>query len=99
MRKAKTVAKIPFLAPDVETRIIPAPTDGWDAISPLAEMDPKRAPILDNWVVRPGYVELRKGFAPWALVGTEPVETLMVYRSPTDETLFAAVGSEIYDAS
>ena len=44
MRKSKTVAKVSFLSPDVETKIIPSPTDGWDAISPLAEMDPKRAP-------------------------------------------------------
>lgn len=99
MRKTKTVQKVPFLAPDVETKIIPAPTDGWDAISPLAEMDPKRAPILKNWVPRPGYVEVRQGFFPYNKTGTSPVETIMVYRSPTIETMFAAAGSVIYDVS
>ena len=49
MRKAKTTQKITYLAPDVQTKVVPAPVDGWDAISPLAEMDPKRAPILNNW--------------------------------------------------
>lgn len=99
MRKVKSLAKVQYLAPDVSTKIIPSPTDGWDAISPLAEMDPKRAPILDNWVPRPGYVELRKGYTAWAKVSTSPTETLMVYRSPTGETLFAASGTSIYDVS
>src|ERR1700722_4262998 len=99
MRKSKTVSKIPFLAPEVETKIIPAPTDGWDAISPLAEMDPKRAPILQNWVPRPGYVEVREGYYPWSFTQNAPVETLMIYRDPSTETMFAAAGSIIYDAS
>lgn len=98
MRKSKTTQKIPFLAPDVVTKVIPSPTDGWDAISPLAEMDPKRAPILDNWVARPGYVELRGGYLPFAsVIADSPVESLMVYRSPSAEKMFAAAGGSIYD--
>lgn len=97
MRKSKTVQKVQFLAPDTETKIVPAPTDGWDAISPLAEMDPKRAPILQNWIPRPGFVELRGGCIPFSQLGSVvPVETLMVHRSPSTETLFAAAGSDIY---
>lgn len=100
MRKTKTVEKIPYPAPDVVTKMIPAPTDGWDAISPLATMDPKRAPILDNWVCRPGFVELRGGFQPFNhTLSTSPVESLMVYRSPTAEFLFAAAGGSIYNVS
>jgi hypothetical protein len=99
MRKTRTIAKVPFLAPDVETKIIPSPTDGWDAISPLAEMDPKRAPILENWVPRPGYVEVRQGYYPWNMPGTSPVETIMVYRDPLGETMFAAAGTTISDVS
>lgn len=109
MRKAKPAnpytyslinAKVPFLAPDVQTKVIPSPVEGWDAISPLAEMDPKRAPILNNWVPRPGYVELRGGYIPYA--GTSsvaPVESLMVYRPPGTNQMFAASGSQIYDVS
>lgn len=99
MRKAKTVAKIPYLAPDVEAKVIPSPTDGWDQISPLAEMDPKRAPILTNWVPRPGFVEARQGSFIWTNLGSSPVETLMTYRSPTGQTLFAASGNEIFNVS
>lgn len=101
MRKAKTTEKISFTAPQVQTKVIPAPTDGWDAISPLASMDPKRAPILNNWVPRPGWVELRGGFYPWQfrLPGSLPVETLMCYRALGTEILFAASGSVIYNVS
>lgn len=100
MRKSKSVEKVPFLAPDVTTKVIPAPTDGWDAISPLAEMDPKRAVILDNWVPRPGYVEIRGGYAPFSsTLGTSPVETLMVYHAPASEKLFAASSTKIYEAT
>jgi len=101
MRKTATVQKVPFLAPDVVTKVIPSPTDGWDAISPLAEMDPKRAAILINWVPRPGYVELRGGYLSFSSLDpvTAAVETLMVYRSPTGEKLFAASDAHIFDVS
>lgn len=109
MRKAKPVSpyqyalpnsKVPFLAPDVITKVIPSPVEGWDAISPLAEMDPKRAPILNNWVPRPGYVELRGGYIPFAGIPTQiPIETLMVYRPPGTNAMFAAAGGSIYDVS
>jgi hypothetical protein len=100
MRKVKTLFKAPFSAPDVVTKGISAPTDGLDAISPLADMDPKRAPILTNWVPRPGWVELRAGFQPWTqFVTSLPVETLMAYRAPTGEKLHAASGGKIFDVS
>lgn len=100
MRKSQTTQKTQFLAPDVQTKAIPSPTDGWDAISPLAEMDPKRAPILQNWVPRPGFVELRGGYIPFAFTQTvHPVETLMIYRSATKEQMFAACNGQIFDAS
>ena len=109
MRHAKPVdpsryagpnSKVPYLAPDVLTKVIPAPVEGWDAISPLAEMDPKRAPILQNWVPRPGYVELRAGFVPFSGGGSTPVETLMVYRPAAGhQKMFAASSNTIYDVS
>jgi hypothetical protein len=101
MRKTGTVQKLTTPAPDVQTKVVPAPTDGWDAISPLASMDPKRAPILNNWIPRPGWVELRSGYFPWVFLDstTTPVETLMVYRALGNEIMFAAAGSVIYDVS
>jgi hypothetical protein len=101
MRKATTVQKVGFPAPDVQSKVVPVPTDGWDAISPLASMDPKRAPILNNWIPRPGWVELRGGYFPWVFLAenTTPVETLLVRRAQGGEQMFAAVGSKIYDVS
>lgn len=101
MRKAQTVQKVGVPSPDVVSKVVPAPTDGWDAISPLASMDPKRAPILNNWIPRPGWVELREGYFPWVILPsqTTPVETLMVRRAEGLEQMFAAAGSNIYDVS
>lgn len=101
MRKVSSVQKVAVPAPDVITKVVPVPTDGWDAISPLASMDPKRAPILNNWIPRPGWVELRQGYFPWSflLSRTVAVETLMVRRAQGGEKMFAAAGSVIYDVS
>ncbi len=101
MRKAQSISKIPTPAPDVISKVVPVPTDGWDAISPLASMDPKRAPILNNWIPRPGWVELRGGYFPWTFLNTltVPVETLMVRRAEGAEQMFAAQGGSIYNVS
>lgn len=102
MRKVtpQALGKIPYPLPDVVTKVVPSPTEGWDAISPLSSMDPKRAPILDNWVPRPGWVELRQGRSPWYFgLADAAVETLMIYRSPTTQKMFAACGTAIYDVS
>lgn len=106
MRKVsgQALQKQPFPLPDCVTKAIPSPTDGWDALSPLALMDPKRAPILTNWVPRPGWVELRAGYNIWATTGAtyltgQPVETLAIYRAKTTETMFAASNGKFYDVS
>src|SRR5215475_9637308 len=104
MRKAQPTQKEQFSQPDTITKIVPSPTDGWDALSPLASMDPKRAPILQNWVPRPGWVELRGGYNIWATTGPDylsgqPVESLICYRALAAEQLFAASGGVIYNVS
>ncbi len=101
MKKSRSVQKVTIPAPDVLSKVVPAPTDGWDAISPLASMDPKRAPILNNWIPRPGWVELRTGFLQWISLPsmTTPVESLMVRRAEGIEQMFAASGSSIFDVS
>jgi hypothetical protein len=87
---------------DVAIKIVPAPVGGWDAISPLAVMDPKYANALTNWTPRTGWVEIRGGYNPWAQgISTSPVNTLMCYRQPLSgiETLFASTGSVIWNVS
>lgn len=79
---------------------LPAPTEGWDTSSPLAEMSPKRAITLDNWFPQAEYVEIRKGFKlhrPTSV--TEPVETLIVYNGVLGSKLFAAADGKLYEVT
>jgi hypothetical protein len=81
---------------------IPAPVEGWDAVSPLAQMDPKRAIVLDNWFPQPGYIEVRNGAQSRSTSGdTDPVETLVAYNGLTTSSnrLFAIAGGVVFDAS
>jgi hypothetical protein len=79
---------------------IPAPVDGWDDSSPLSNMDPKRAVILDNWYPQPGYVELRKGWSEHSdTTETVPVQSLMAYHGAGNNALFAASNATIYDVT
>jgi hypothetical protein len=102
MRKIQARPKAPFAQPETTPIAIPAPISGWNAIDPLANMDPKYAPILINWVPRTSWIELRAGYNAWCqeLGGNNPVETLMGYR-PVGGTqfLFAAAGGSIYNVS
>ena len=91
-----------YLDKDVAIKFVPAPTGGWDAISPLAAMEPKYAVTLTNWVPRTGWCELRGGYNPWCqgLGSDSAVETLMAYRPNTgQQKLFAAAGTVIADVS
>lgn len=103
MRKiTQAIRKPPVTQEETQPVPIPAPVGGWNAIDPLAAMDPKYAPILINWVPRTAWVELRAGYNSWCqgLGSNSPVETLMCYR-PQGGTqfLFAASGGNIYDVS
>ncbi len=94
MRKTQSLDKVTYPAPDVVTKAIPAPTEGWDQISPLADMSPQRAPIMDNFVPRPGFIEIRKGFRAWVTSTlNSPIETLMVYEQPTTVAMYAMTAS------
>lgn len=80
---------------------IPAPVKGLDAISPLAEMDPEYATVLDNLFCQPGYLELRRDRILHANLGlpTTPVESVMAYNGAGSEKLFAAAGGQIVDVT
>ena len=79
---------------------MPAPTGGWDAVSPIANMPKDRAIVLDNWFPTPIDVRMRRGFSSFATsLGSGVVETVMPYNAPvnSDEKFFAAANSIIYD--
>jgi hypothetical protein len=65
-------------------------------------MPAENAVILDNFIPRAGYVELRKGYVPWQEGLPLPTESLMVWRGGTalvPDEIFAAAGGSIYDVS
>lgn len=86
-----------------ESRFLPIPTGGLDAISPLTSMPPDRAIILDNWFPQLRYIEIRRGHiqhADTAEAG-EPVESIMAYNAAagSDDKLFAACNGKIFDVT
>lgn len=92
--------KLPIFQQDVESKPAPVPTKGWDAISPLSNMEPDYAVVLDNAVPRPTWVEIRGGSSVWAQGLGDQVESLLVYRpAEAAEEMFAAAGTQIFDVS
>lgn len=89
----------PIRPPDTKVYSVPAPVGGWDAQSALADMPEDRAVILDNFIPRPGFIELRRGSAaqvPAFADGTP--STMMVWRGSAEQ-LLACVGGKIYDVT
>src|SRR5580658_3257659 len=84
----------------VLARQIPAPIGGWDAQSPLAAMPIQNAVILDNWIPRAGFVEIRRGFVPQQTGTPGPVESLMAFRGgPGGNALFAAAAGKLFNVT
>lgn len=79
---------------------IPVPIEGWDAISPVAAMSPKRAFRLTNWFPQPSWVEVRKGHVKYSNTGTGlPVETVADYQGVSTRELFAASNGKIFNST
>lgn len=78
----------------------PPPVKGWNTRDSLAAMQPGFATLLDNWIPRPAWLEMRKGAADHLTGVTGDVETLMAYKPASGAgKLFAAAGTGIYDAT
>lgn len=100
VRSQLSTAVAPRRGYDAKGASIPAPVEGWDAISPIAAMSPKRAVQLDNWFPQPDWVEVRRGHVKHSNTGSGlPVETLAKYQGPSSRALFAASGTTIYDVT
>lgn len=104
MRFTEAAQRKVLLRSDIKTASLPAPVEGWDAISGLADMPIKRAVQLDNWVPRPGWIEPRRGYIAWATdCGSDstPVETIMSFyaASTAANQMFAVAGGTFYDTT
>lgn len=84
-----------------KTTSIPAPVKGLNARDAIAQMDPTYALVLDNMFCTPTTVDIRGGTADWS-TGIGPgtaVETVTHYTGLTNQLLFAAAGTKIYDVT
>jgi hypothetical protein len=79
--------------------LLPAPTQGWDTETPVAELPQTRARTFDNWVTRGVALEMRAGYTEHVTGITDPVETLMAYNAGGSSTLFAAAGDSIFNVT
>lgn len=81
---------------------LPAPVEGWDASTPLSDMSPKRAILLDNWFPTPTDVRVRRGYQVHSAgMGSKVVDSLLVYHGLMASTsrLFAATDGKIFDVT
>lgn len=82
-----------------KTASVPAPIGGWNARDPLGNMSATDAITLENWWPLPYDVMVRKGYTQFSTGLPAQVETLMVYASPSAQSLFAISNKAIYDAT
>src|SRR5690348_2924822 len=81
---------------------IPAPVGGWNARDSLAAMDPRDAPIMDNFFPDTTVVRLRGGsdaFATGVGSGTSAVESLIAYANGLTSNLLAAANNSLFQVT
>lgn len=78
---------------------LPAPTQGWDTDTPVAELPLTRCRKLENWVPKGVALEMREGHSDHVTGISSAVETLMGYAAGATSALFAAAGTSIYNVT
>lgn len=81
------------------TASLAAPTGGWNAKDPLANMRPDQAILLDNWFPRTTDVVLREGAEYHVTDMTSPTKSLMAFNGTLTRALFAATDLGIFDVT
>lgn len=74
---------------------IPAPVGGWNSRDPLSAMPPTDAVVMQNFIPRAGYVEMRTGFAEHS--AQTSVQTLAVWGGATGQKMIGARSNGLYD--
>lgn len=86
-----------------QSKKLPVPTGGLNAVSPLTEMPPEDAILLDNWFPQLRWIEIRRGHVEHCdtTVAGEAIESLMAYNAEagSNDKLFAAVTTTIRDVT
>lgn len=78
---------------------LPAPTQGWDTETPIAELPQTRARTLDNWLPDGVSIRIRKGVDGHVTGLGAAVESLMPYNAGATQTLFGAAGTSVYNVT
>jgi hypothetical protein len=81
------------------TASVASPIGGWNARDSIANMPPLDAVTLNNFWPTPTDVQLRLGYSEFCTGITGQVNSLMNYAGVSQQKLFAAAGTNIYDAS
>lgn len=86
-----------------KSKMLQIPTGGLDAISPLTNMPPQNAIVLDNWFPNLKWIEIRRGHVEHCDTTNagDPVESLMAYNAVAgaNDKLFAACSGDIIDVT
>lgn len=81
----------------------PSPVGGWNARDSLAAMNPKDAVVLDNFMPKTSYCEIRGGYTPDAASATGMTgngKTLCVYNGQNgNDKMFCSTASGVFDVS
>jgi hypothetical protein len=80
---------------------IPAPVLGWYTASSIAESPPGTALVIENFFCEANALRMRRGSQEHAtgLNAALPVETLALYTSGTQEEMYGACGTKIFDVT
>jgi hypothetical protein len=84
---------------NASTASVASPIGGWNARDSIANMPPLDAVTLNNFWPTPTDVQLRLGYSQFCTGITGQVNSLMNYAGVSQQKLFAAAGTSIYDAS
>lgn len=81
------------------TASLSAPTGGWNARDSIANMPPLDAVTLNNFYSTPTDVQLRLGYRVKSDGINGKINSLMNYAGPTEQQLFAAAGTKIWNVT
>lgn len=96
-RIARRQRQVPQVA--TQTRSIPIASLGWNARDSLADMDPRFALVMENYLPQGNEVVLRGGAADHVTGFPGVVETIHEFASQTTRKLVAFSGGNVYDAT
>lgn len=86
-----------------QSKMLQVPTGGLDAISPVTNMPPENAIVLDNWFPNLKWIEIRRGHVQHCNTSNpgDPVESLMAYNAlaGSSDKMFAACSGDIIDVT